>query len=131
MLGDNIRKIRKTKHISINNLSKISGVSLGYLSDLENNKLKNPTLDMLKKIACSLDVKVNDLLTEKERVEISTSEIKDINELAKNALNKVNLINDQEGNIHEIVSGFNNEQFSKDEEKQIIDYIKYILHKRK
>jgi len=60
MLGDNIRKIRKIKNISINNLSKTTGVSLGYISDLENNKAQNPTIEKLKTIASALSVEVED-----------------------------------------------------------------------
>lgn len=60
MLGDNIRKIRKSKSISVNNLSKIAGISLGYISDLENNKAQNPTLDKLKTIASALGVEVEE-----------------------------------------------------------------------
>lgn len=56
MLGDNIRNIRKEKKLSINKLAKITGISLGYLSDLENNKAKNPSVDKLKIIADALGV---------------------------------------------------------------------------
>ncbi|WP_315080840.1 helix-turn-helix transcriptional regulator [uncultured Clostridium sp.] len=56
MLGDNIRNIRKEKKLSINKLAKITGISLGYLSDLENNKAKNPSFDKLKIIADVLEV---------------------------------------------------------------------------
>lgn len=59
MLGDNIRKIRKDKKMSINNLSKKTGISLGYLSDLENNKAKNPSIDKLELIADVLQVSVD------------------------------------------------------------------------
>lgn len=59
MLGDNIRAIRKEKKISINKLSKLTGISLGYLSDLENNKAKNPSVDKLNLIASVLDVSVD------------------------------------------------------------------------
>ncbi|MDU4953443.1 helix-turn-helix domain-containing protein [Clostridium sp.] len=59
MLGDNIRKIRKEKKISINNLSKLTGISLGYLSDLENNKATNPSIDKLNLIASKLGVPVD------------------------------------------------------------------------
>lgn len=60
MLGDNIRRIRKSKKISINNLNKMTGISLGYLSELENNIAKNPTMDILNKLADTLGVSVND-----------------------------------------------------------------------
>lgn len=56
LLGDNIRKIRKEKKISINNLARITGISVGYISDLENNNFTNPTIDKLDKIADALGV---------------------------------------------------------------------------
>ncbi|MEW8993068.1 helix-turn-helix domain-containing protein [Clostridium sp.] len=59
MLGDNIRAIRKEKKISINKLSKLTGISLGYLSDLENNKAKNPSVDKLNLISSVLDVSID------------------------------------------------------------------------
>ncbi|MDP4146096.1 MAG: helix-turn-helix transcriptional regulator [Bacillota bacterium] len=60
MLGDKIREIRKSKKISINTLSKTTGISLGYLSDLENNKSKNPSIEKLTKIANVLNCDVKD-----------------------------------------------------------------------
>ena len=38
----------------------MSGISLGYLSDLENNKFTNPTIDKLNKIAQILEVQTTD-----------------------------------------------------------------------
>ncbi len=77
MLGDNIRKIRKAKKISLNNLSKLTGISLGYISDLENNKFTNPTLDKLNKIAQILEVQTTDFfendLDEKDFAEVKES----------------------------------------------------------
>lgn len=63
MLGDKIRCIRKEKKMSINALSKSSGVSLGYLSDLENNKSLNPTMETLDKLAGALGITTKELLT--------------------------------------------------------------------
>lgn len=60
MLGDNIRTIRKSRKLSLNNLARTSGISVGYISDLENNKFTNPTLDKLNKIAQVLEVQTTD-----------------------------------------------------------------------
>lgn len=62
MIGDNIRRIRKEKGYSINKLSKETGISLGYLSDLENNKAKNPSMDKLKTIAKFLETTLSDII---------------------------------------------------------------------
>lgn len=74
MLGDNIRKIRKAKKISLNNLARLTGISVGYISDLENNKFTNPTIDKLNKIAQTLEVQTTDFfdndLDEKKITEV-------------------------------------------------------------
>ena len=74
MLGDNIKKIRKSRHISINNLSKLTNISLGYLSDLENNKFTNPTIEKLDKIATTLGVSTKDFFDDKK---IKNDELKE------------------------------------------------------
>lgn len=56
-----IKGIRKKKGISIRELSKITNISRSYLSELENNKKINPTLQSLIKIASALNVNVKDL----------------------------------------------------------------------
>lgn len=67
ILGSNIRRIRKSLGISINKLSTLSGISLGYLSDLENNKSSNPTKETLEKIAKALGVPVEKLLEDSSK----------------------------------------------------------------
>lgn len=71
MFGEKVREIRKQKGLSINKLSKISGVSLGYLSDLENNKTNNPSLETLNKIAEGLEVPLESLVS-KDTVNIDS-----------------------------------------------------------
>lgn len=60
MIGDNIRFIRKSKKISLNELARRAQMSSGYLSELENNISSNPTMDKLQKIAKALDVSVDE-----------------------------------------------------------------------
>lgn len=56
-----IKEIREKNKISINELSKMAGVSRAYLYDLEHNRRINPTLDILLKISAALNVNVKDL----------------------------------------------------------------------
>lgn len=60
MLGDNIKRIREAKKISINALSKMCGISPGYLSDIEKNKKENPSIEILNKLSLALDVSLED-----------------------------------------------------------------------
>lgn len=56
-----IKNIRESKGITIYRLSKITGINRSYLTQLENNKKFNPSLEVMYKIANALDVKVDDL----------------------------------------------------------------------
>lgn len=69
----NLKKIRKEKKLTLRELAEKSGVSNSYLSQLENGKTKNPTTEVLQKIASGLDVNFVDLI---------------ISEQDKNAINK-------------------------------------------
>ncbi|WP_242972003.1 helix-turn-helix domain-containing protein [Haloimpatiens massiliensis] len=49
-----IKFFRKEKGLTVKKLSEISGVAVGYLSDLENNKSNNPTKEVMENIAAAL-----------------------------------------------------------------------------
>lgn len=61
MIVFNIKNIRKNKKISLKKLSNMTGISRGYLFDLENNRRFNPTMFILEKIAEELEVNIKDL----------------------------------------------------------------------
>ncbi|WP_443083824.1 helix-turn-helix domain-containing protein [Vallitalea sp.] len=56
-----IKEIRESKNISLNKLSKISGVSKSTLYQIENNDSK-PYFDTIYKISRALKVKIDDLV---------------------------------------------------------------------
>ena len=56
-----IKSVRKKENISLYKLSKLTQLSYSYLSELENNKVFNPSLKTMYKIATALEVKVDDL----------------------------------------------------------------------
>ena len=60
-LGDRIRENRKKKMMTIKNLSEYTGLSVGYLSMLEQNKT-TPTIDNLAKICGALEIEFMDIL---------------------------------------------------------------------
>lgn len=59
-LGMRIRYLRKNKKWSIEDLALEAGINKNYLSDLERGK-RNPTLNILEKIALSLDISLEEL----------------------------------------------------------------------
>lgn len=56
-----IKNVRKNKNITLYRLVKTTGLSYSYLSELENNKVYNPSLRTMHIIANALNVKVDDL----------------------------------------------------------------------
>lgn len=61
-IGKNIKKLRQSKELSQDRLSKIADVSYNSIIKLETGGITNPTIETLKKIAKALGVQVDDLI---------------------------------------------------------------------
>lgn len=66
-IGNKIRRLRQSRGISLNDLSKLSGVSKGALSKLESGA-SSPRVDTLAAIATALRLPVGDLLSGSSRM---------------------------------------------------------------
>lgn len=60
-IGERMRTIRKSKRITLRQLSQMCGIDFGHLSRLENGR-KNSYLLTLKKVADKLEVNLEDLI---------------------------------------------------------------------
>ncbi|MDZ5473325.1 helix-turn-helix transcriptional regulator [Bacillus sp. 31A1R] len=60
MIGKNIVEIRKNRGYSMSELAELANISKSYLSNIERSINKNPSLEVMQKIASVLNV---DLLT--------------------------------------------------------------------
>lgn len=64
----NLKRIRKSiPGMTIDKLSGKSGVSKGYISNLENSLKSNPTLSIASKLAGSLGVDIETIFPKDER----------------------------------------------------------------
>lgn len=54
MYINNLRKIRKSRNLTIKDLSEISGVSIGYICHLEKGTRQNPSREVMEKISKAL-----------------------------------------------------------------------------
>ena len=70
-----IKNVRKSKNITLYRLVKNTGLSYSYLSELENNKVYNPSLKTMYSIAKALDVKVDDLFYSELDIETLRTEM--------------------------------------------------------
>lgn len=128
MLGDNIKRIREKKGIGVNELSRLSGINASYISALERNKKKNPSIGTLESIAKALNVTANDFLTTEDKLSLAMDIISRVKEQSEKALKKTEL--DLENSIYAITQYFNDDEFTKEEQKEITNFINYVISKR-
>ncbi len=67
-LSQKIKQLREKKGYSLNELAERAGISKAYLSQLENNRSKQPSAEILLKIASALRTTIADLLDKPVRV---------------------------------------------------------------
>jgi transcriptional regulator with XRE-family HTH domain len=60
--GRVLRALRTSKEMGLRELAEKAKVPPGYLAELEAGKKKNPSLDVLKRLARALGVPVTELL---------------------------------------------------------------------
>lgn len=60
-IGKEIRRLRKEREITLADMAKTTDLSVGFLSNLENNQT-SPTIAQLHKICNVLSITINDLL---------------------------------------------------------------------
>ena len=72
-----LRILREKRGLRLADLEEKTGVSRGFLSELERGK-KTPTLDTLKKLASVLQVPIQDLVGEEERTTESSASSEDM-----------------------------------------------------
>lgn len=61
-VGHKIKEIRKQQSMTLQQLSAVSGLSSGYLSNLERNVI-SPTIYQLQKVCSALNINITDVLT--------------------------------------------------------------------
>jgi XRE family transcriptional regulator, master regulator for biofilm formation len=89
MIGLQIKCFREKKKYSLSELAKRSGVSKSYLSQIERNLQVNPSLQLLSKLARSLDCSVDDLLGhDNEQISIKEQLDSDWTDLVKEAIDE-------------------------------------------
>ncbi|WP_374650112.1 helix-turn-helix domain-containing protein [Dongia sp.] len=86
-LAERLRTFRLKKGLSLQELADAAGVSKAHIWDLEQNRSKNPSLELLTKLADHLKVAVIDLVGENPGAEEEGSrvlgmyrELKDLSE---------------------------------------------------
>lgn len=62
MLGTNIKNIREKRGLTLSECARLSNVSKSYLSNIERNVNRNPSISILERLAKVLDVDLRRLI---------------------------------------------------------------------
>jgi transcriptional regulator with XRE-family HTH domain len=117
-LGEELKKLREARGLKLRQVEEKSGISNGYLTQLENNKIKEPSPNILHKLADVYNVPYSKLMRaagyfvpapEKE-AEVKPS-FANSDRLSSYALSTANL--------------------NPEEEEALVDYLRYLRFKRK
>ncbi|MFL8937759.1 helix-turn-helix domain-containing protein [Rossellomorea oryzaecorticis] len=63
MVGDRIKELRTNLNLTINELAHLSQVSKSYISSIERGLQKNPSIKVLKKLAVTLQVPLESIIS--------------------------------------------------------------------
>jgi transcriptional regulator with XRE-family HTH domain len=118
-LGEELRKLREARGMKLREVEKESGISNGYLTQLENNKIKEPSPNILHKLSVVYEVPYNKLMkaagyvapSQNSGVASNATKKEDERSLSSFALSSANL--------------------TPDEEEALLDYLKYLKFKKK
>lgn len=65
MYKNKIRKYRKERRLTLKELAERSGISVGYLSHLENGSRDNPSIEVMENISIILNRSITEIFFSK------------------------------------------------------------------
>lgn len=107
-LGKTLKSYRELIPLTLRQVEEATGISNAYLSQLENDKIKKPSADILYKLASIYNVELDSLLEASGIIKKRTpSKSRLLNTIALSA-----------------------ETISEEEEQQLLDYLRYIRYNK-
>ncbi|ENK0839159.1 helix-turn-helix transcriptional regulator [Clostridium botulinum] len=133
MLGDKIKKLRKSKNITQEELGKNIGVTTSMVGMYETNARK-PSYEVLIKIAEFFNVSTDFLLNTEEKLDMTLNSVKKIYNMVKEATDEYGIeevTEKQENKIKTLAAHFEGEEFTDEDVEDIENFIKFIISKKK
>lgn len=107
-LGNTLRDAREMIPLTLRQVEQAAGISNAYLSQLENDKIKKPSANVLYTLAKLYNIELDTLLA-------AAGIIKEAQEAKSKLFNNTAL---------------EMEKITSEEEKELLDYLKYLRSKR-
>lgn len=112
-IGTTLKEARKNLTLTLRQVEEMSGISNAYLSQLENDKIKSPSVNILSKLSSIYHVSLKQLLINANIIE------KEKDKKEEDNLNFAQRV------------AFSAEDLSEDERKEVLRYLDYIKTHRK
>ena len=113
-LGEKLKEARDHLPMTLRQVEDATGISNAYLSQLENNKIQKPSANILYKLSTLYKINLNSLLAAAGIIQTS--------ENAPGVSEEDKLLS----NI-----AFYAENLSSEDKNQVLEYIKFLRHKKK
>jgi transcriptional regulator with XRE-family HTH domain len=107
-LGNVLRQARDLKKLPLRTIEEMTGISNAYLSQLENDKIKKPSADIIYKLSSVYKIDFNYLLHIAGLVEKSST-----------------------NNVSFGKFVFSKDNLTKEEEEELIEYLQFIRQRKK
>lgn len=107
-LGLSLKEARKNLSFTLRQVEETTGISNAYLSQLENDKIKNPSVNILSKLSSTYRISLKQLLVTANLIE------KDKSKKEEKNLNFAQRV------------AFKAEDLSEEERKEVLRYLEYI-----
>ena len=75
MFGKRLKELREIRGLSLSELAAQSGVAKSYISNMERDKMTNPSLEVMTKIASVLDITPQLLISQDKDVDKEQGEL--------------------------------------------------------
>jgi HTH-type transcriptional regulator, competence development regulator len=114
-LGATLKEARELFPLTLRQVEEATGISNAYLSQLENNKIKKPSANVLYKLASIYKIELNELLSAAGIIQDTPGD---------QPQGKADAV------FMKKLAVYSND-FSADQQKEILDFIKYMKFKNK
>jgi transcriptional regulator with XRE-family HTH domain len=107
-LGSTLKDARELIRLTLRQVEEVTGISNAYLSQLENDKIKKPSANVLYKLSDIYNIELNTLLAAAGIIEKQTS-------------HKSKLLN---------TVAFSAETLTPKEEEELLEYLRFLRHRK-
>ncbi|TFD96433.1 XRE family transcriptional regulator [Dysgonomonas capnocytophagoides] len=107
-LGITLKEERELQKMTLRQVEEATGISNAYLSQLENDKIKTPSANILHKLSVIYNIPL------------------------KNLLIAANIIQDEQPERRELFNSvsFSSKELTEEEEKELLEYLRFIRFKK-